>query len=105
MVISFMVKEAREHLEKYGLVYTLRPKLRKREGIDWYNHFRGDIKKGNVFIRYIGNYETRENKLVVKCDYSGFRTVKEWLERAGNSRYLYRVTMIYGNPSFYSISE
>ena len=97
MVISFMVEEARNHLEKHGLVYTLRPKKRKRVGKDWYNHFRGDTKKGSVFIRYIGNYETRENKLIVKCDYSGFRTVKEWLEKAGDSRFLYRVVMIWSD--------
>ena len=95
MVISFSVKEARNHLEKYGLVYTLRLNKRARVGKDWYNYFRGDTKKGDVFIRYIGNYETIEDKLIVKCGYSGFRTVKEWLEKAGKSRYLYRVTMIY----------
>lgn len=94
MVISFMVLEARHYLEDEGFVCTLRPSQRKRTGKDWYNHFRGDTKKGNVNIEYLGDYSSREILLDLYVKASGFNSRKVWLEKAGNSRHLYLITLL-----------
>lgn len=92
MVIWFNVKEARTFLLKNGYVYTLRPKRRKREGMEvlMYDSFG---KKGLVTVSFIkritGNRELEE---YVKC--SGFRSVVEWRRAAGQSRFLYRVDLL-----------
>jgi len=88
-----MVKEAREHLEKYGFVFTLRPSMRKGKGKDWYNHFRGDTKKGDVEIVYMGSiddYPLLQNYY----QGSGFKTREDWLKAAKGSKYLYFVGII-----------
>jgi len=106
MVISFMVKEAREQLETKGFVYTLRPQYRNT-GINWYNHFRGDTKKGDVMIEFIGYYgytellrgftdRTPDLEPFVKD--SGFDTLEEWLKKAKKSRYLFKVSEYFGGP-------
>jgi len=94
MVISFMVEEARKQLEEKDVVYTLRPTMRKRVGYDWYNHFRTDTKKGDVKIEYINNFLGYESMLKYYVRFSGFSSLEEWLEKAGKSRYLYRVILL-----------
>ena len=91
MVISFMVKEARKHLEEKGFVHTLRPLRKKIFENTWYNYFRGDTKKGDVFIIFIGNFKGRENDLINFSLFSGFDSLEKWLEKAGNNRNLYIV--------------
>ncbi len=97
-----MVKEAREHLEEHGFVYTLRPQFRKT-GFNWYNHFRGDTKKGDVHIIFIGYYgwtqllsgfRDRTQDLEDFVKESGFNSLEEWLKKAKKSRYLYKVRLI-----------
>ena len=102
MVISFMVKEAREQLEKHEIVYTLRPQFRKT-GKNWYNHSRGGPKKGDVNIQFIGYYgytellsgfRDRTPDLEPFVKYSGFNSLEDWLKKAKKSRYLYKVELI-----------
>ena len=88
-----MVKEAREQLENNGVVYTLRPQFRKT-GKDWYNYRRGDTKKGEVLVQFIGNYSNKEEQLEPFFKKSGFNSLEEWLKKAKKSRYLYRVTIL-----------
>jgi len=91
MVISFMVEEARNYLEENGFVYTLRPKERKKLGKDWYNHFRTDIKRGDINIEYLGDFTDKDDELLSWVAGSGFNDLKSWLEKAKNSRHLYRI--------------
>lgn len=93
MVISFAVEEARTQLEEKGLVYTLRPYIRFRIGKDWYNHFRGDTKKGDVFISFIGDFHRKDDDLERYVKDSGFVSLKKWLKKAKKSRYLYKVML------------
>jgi len=92
MVMSFMVKEARDQLEITGMVYTLRPQIR-RSGEDWYNHRRGDRKKGDIFIEFQMEI-TNDNQLQWALPFSGFNTVEEWRKKAKKSRYLYKVNLL-----------
>jgi hypothetical protein len=94
MVISFMVEEARNHLNKHGFVYTLRPYKRKRTGRDWCNYFRCDTKKADVMIGFLGEFSGREQELLQYTHFSGFNSLSEWLDKAKNSRYLYRVEKV-----------
>lgn len=94
MVISFMVEEARKRLEEKGFVYTLRRDKRKKVGYDWYNYFRTDTKKGNVIITFIGLFFKIDRRLDAFVIFSGFNSIEEWLEKAGESRYLYKVELI-----------
>jgi len=91
--MSFMVKEAREYLEKNKFVYTLRPFLRQRTGKDWYNYSRGDTKKGDVDIMFIGEIEDPE-ELQFFVYYSGFETLEDWVKAAKGSKYLYWVRLL-----------
>lgn len=88
-----MVKEAREHLEWFGFVYTLRHQYRNI-GRNEYNYRKGGSKKGDVYIELVGNYTGKENLLEGFVYGSGFKTLKEWLEKAKKSRYLYNVNLI-----------
>ncbi len=92
MPISFMVKEAREHLEEFGFVYTLRPQYRST-GKNEYNYRRGGPDIGDVYIELIGDYTGKENLLEGYVYGSGFNTLKKWLKKAKNSRYLYNVNL------------
>lgn len=89
-----MVEEARKQLEEKNIVYTLRLFKRKHEGYDWYSYFRGDTKKGNVIIEYIANFLGYERDLKGYVSYSGFSSIEKWLEKAGKSRYLYKVILV-----------
>ncbi len=92
MPISFMVKEAREQLENTGMVYTLRSHFRST-GKNEYNHFKGDTKKGDVYIEFVGDYKGSEQLLQRYVVNSGFKSLEEWLKKAKKSRYLYRVML------------
>ena len=92
-VISFMVKEARKHLEEKGFVCTLRPFKRKYTGESWYNYFRGDTKKGEVYIQFIREIIDPE-ELQVYAYYSGVETLEDWLKAAKGSKYLYWVRLL-----------
>ena len=93
MVISFSVLEARNHLETYGFVHTLRDK-RKRLGKDWYNYFRTDTKKGDVYVSFIEDFSLVEDLLEFYVITSGFNSLEEWLEKTKDSRHLYKVRLI-----------
>lgn len=93
MVISFSVEKARKQLEDKGVVYTLRLNKRKRVGKTWYNHFRGDTKKGDVYIYYVGDFLNRTYQLKHYVINSGFGSLREWLEKAKESRFLYEVVI------------
>ena len=97
-----MVKEARDQLENKGFVYTLRPQFRNT-GKNWYNYSRGGTKKGDVHIEFIGYYghaqflagfRDRKEYLEEFVKDSGFNSLEEWLKKAKNSRYLYKVKLI-----------
>jgi len=94
MVISFAVEEARTQLEEKGFVYTLRPYYRGKTGKNWYNHFRGDTKKGDVYIKFIKVVMDAKKELELYVKDSGFDSVKKWLKKAKKSRYLYKVRLL-----------
>lgn len=89
-----MIKESKEQLEKYGIVYTLRPKKRKIIGKSWYNYFRNDIKRGDVYIEFIGDFSYRSSQLEPYVKDSGFNSLKEWLKKAKKNRHLYKVRLL-----------
>ena len=91
MAIWVNVKEARHHLLEKGFVYTLRPKLR-REGRDMLC-WNGFGKKGMGAIKLVKEIEdTDELKEFVKK--SGFNSIADWLEKAKESRFLFRLELI-----------
>ena len=92
-VISFDYEEPRNYLEKIGFVYTLRLP-RKYIGESWYNYHRGDTKKGDVYIEFIGEFSNREDKLEIYVKNSGFNSLEEWLKKAKKQRYLYKVSLL-----------
>ena len=96
MVISFEVEKARKYLETHGFVYTLRFKERKQVGKDWYNYFRTDIKRGNVFIKFVGIFCTFNKRLEPYVKDSGFNSLEEWLKSTKKANYLllYKIIII-----------
>ncbi len=93
-MITFLVKEARSHLEEYGIVYTLREFSNRRVGKCKYNYFPNDRSRGSVFIVFIGNFFDKECELVPYVKDSGFNSLNEWLEKAGKARMLYSVSLL-----------
>ena len=93
MVISFAVKEARTQLEKHGIVYTLRLQYR-HTGKTGYNHFGGDTNKGDVYIKFIGDFSNRKEDLEPFVKGSGFDSLEKWLKKAKKSRFLYKVRLL-----------
>lgn len=91
MVIWFNVEKARKFLLENGIVYTLRPKLR-REGKEplFYGGFG---KKGEVLVDFVGEV-LDDADLKGYVDKSGFETIEEWRAKASESRYLYRVLLL-----------
>ena len=87
-----MVKEARDRLENRNFVFTLRPQFR-HTGKNWYNYFKGDTPKGDVYIMFIGHYQGREDELEPFVKGSGFKTLKDWLKKAKKSRFLFKVSL------------
>jgi len=92
-MIMFAVKEARNQLENKRFVITLR-KHRRKTGRNYYNYYRGDIKRGIVSIIYLSNMEGHEENLKSFVAGSGFKTLEEWLEKAKDARFLYKVKLI-----------
>ena len=93
MVIWFNNDKAREHLLKFGFVYTLRPKKR-RVGVEplfW----KKQKKRGTVSVGYVGNIEKLEHIFTYSAQkMSGFSSLTEWFEAAKWSKYLYRVVLL-----------
>ena len=95
MPIYFNITSARNHLLKNKVVYTLREGKRRHLG-------RTQIRKGSFvnfeligdgrvsFVKSINN----DNELLPYVKQSGFQEVKDWREKAGNSKYLYMVELI-----------
>jgi len=91
MPIWVNVKEARDHLLEKGFVYMLRP-IRQRKGRDMLS-WNGPGKKGMGTIKLVKEIEaTDELEEFVKE--SGFSSVADWLEKAKESRFLYRLALI-----------
>ncbi len=103
MVISFSVKEARNHLLKEGFVYTFRWKERKNIGKNWANKGRLKGKIANVYIHKPRLIETVSD-LNIYVSGSGFKTKKEWFDvimsmnipksMHGFIGYLYKVSVL-----------
>lgn len=92
-VMSFKYEESRNQLENKSFVYTLRPQYR-HTGKNWYNHFRGDTKKGDIHVKFIGDFSNREEDLEPFVKGSGFDSLEKWLKKAKKSRYLYKVRLL-----------
>ena len=90
MVMWFNVKEAREFLLKNEYVLTLRPKRRAREDCWELLSWEGFGKKGDAYVLFVKKIEDVE-RLRKLVRWSGFATLEEWLEKAGESRFLYLV--------------
>ena len=83
MVIIFKNHQARTQLLTKGKVYTFRRgKLRKKLGSDWATTMRGGPKIADVIINPIMHIEPNhlEGSLRPLVDYSGFDSVRDWLE-------------------------
>ena len=91
MVMWFNVEEARNFLLKNLSVYTLRPKTR-REGKEVLS-YGGFGKKGVVYVVFVKEIND-DSELEEFVTESGFNSVEEWLEKAGESRYLYYVMLL-----------
>jgi len=95
MSIYFNITEAKNHLLKNKVVYTLRERKRKYLGKcqihqGSYRNFE-IIGNGRVsFVKSINN----DNELLPYVKQSGFEEVKDWRKKAGNSKYLYKVELI-----------
>lgn len=89
----FNVKEAREQLLKDRVVYTLRPKRRKREGheILMYNGFG---KKGDLDVDFLMEVENDADIPEIAVEMSGFPSMEAWRKAAKDARFLYRVELI-----------
>lgn len=103
IVIWFNNKKAREHLLKYGFVYTLRPfstyskdGVRKtgREPLFWKKKkIRGYVDV--TFIKKIDNISDMSlDNNIHFLDNSGFDSMREWEKAANNEMYLYFVEII-----------
>ena len=91
MPIWFNITQARKHLLKHGLVYTLRPKQR-RVGKDILC-YEGVGKKGNVTISFAGHI-INDIVLLKYVENSGFNSVMAWRLAAKDSKFLYKVKLI-----------
>jgi len=97
MVMWFNVPQARNFLLQNGFVYTLRPKpyrlrSKKKRGIDVLMFNRVE-KRGEVYFEFIKVVDDPEElKPLVK--YSGFKTLEEWLRKAGENRCLFKVILL-----------
>ena len=91
MVIWFNVAEARKCLLDRGIVYTLRPKER-REGREVLS-YGGFGKKGIVNVRFEKENPT-DDDLAIHLPNSGFASVDDWRRAAGDSSFLYCVTLL-----------
>ena len=95
--IYFNIKEAREQLVNHNVVYTLREN-KKKEGE---TQVRKSKDKGLFPFEILGFAKISFVKEITNPydlkDYipkSGFRTIDDWLEKAGDSRFLHKVELI-----------
>jgi len=92
------VKEAKDFLLSKGFVFSLRPKRRKR---DHYNptgyrevlSYDGFGKKGVVFVKFVKLIKS-DDELLPFVKLSGFNDLKEWKEKARDSRFLYLIQLL-----------
>ena len=94
MPIWFNVKEAYDHLMKYGFVYTLRPNQRKEK--DGWTELCTKFEKSKhtgrkVLVTFIGRMRNNMKDFKPYVPFSGFKDLASWLGAAGDSRFLYRV--------------
>lgn len=83
-------RDARELLFGNRVVYTLRSN-RRREGHEALFWDRPK-KKGLVIVRLMKEISNL-SELVPFVPYSGFKTLKEWLEGSKGCRYLYKLIL------------
>ena len=119
MVISFSIKEARDHLTSKGYVYTFRwsrrkqfKKLEEQDPIkfkalrpcirDWANKGRGTRKICDVVIGEVGRFSPGGGDLENYVEWSGFNSWRDWywvimeLKPSGHGceGYLYKVQQL-----------
>jgi len=93
-MIFFNVSEARQQLLSRGIVYTLRPRMR-RVGTDLavYGSYFEQKRIGNVsvsFIKQVNHIDELREYLFA----SGFKTSEDWWKAAKGSRFLFRVALL-----------
>ena len=93
MVMWFNVKEAREQLLKDQVVYSLRPKRRKREGHEILM-FNGFGKKGDLNVEFLMEVEKDSDIPEICVEMSGFSSMEDWRKAAKDGRFLYRVELL-----------
>lgn len=83
-------RDAREFLFSNRVVYALRPKQRREghEALFWDK----PKKRGLVIVRLVKEVSNL-SELVPFVPYSGFTTLKEWLEGSGGCKYLYKLIL------------
>ena len=100
----FNVEQARSHLLEKGFVLTLRPKAlrgpgRKTSGYDVLM-YKGFGKKGNIFFCYV-TFIRDPAALDLYSKYSGFTSLSEWQQVAGDNRHLFLVVLL-DRPAMHS---
>lgn len=93
-MIFFNVKEARTQLLRDGVVYTLRPKLR-RSGRDLavYGSYFKNERLGSVMVSFKRKIESPD-ELTEYLPWSGFAKMEDWLAKAKGSVFLYEVRIL-----------
>ena len=93
-MIWFNVRQALNQLLKHGEVYTLRPKKR-REGIEpLFSKFFPQKSKGDrVLVKFVKKI-TKKEDLIPFVAKSGFSSIDEWLQKAGEASFLYYVRLL-----------
>lgn len=87
----FNVPEAREYLLKKGLVYTLRPKMRKvGKDTAFYGSFYKKEEIGPIWVDFIKEVKEPGEVQEYVSD-SGFGNVEDWWKAAKGSRFLFKV--------------
>ncbi|MFX0089937.1 MAG: hypothetical protein ACFFA1_08730 [Promethearchaeota archaeon] len=96
-MIWLNISDASEFLFRNRTVYTLHPKQR-REGhgaLFWDR----PKKRGLGIVRFIEEISNL-SELVPFVPYSGFKTLKEWLEGSKGYKYLYKLILSDGERSW-----
>jgi hypothetical protein len=95
MPIYFNITEARNHLMKNKIVYTLRE--RRRMHLGKLQIRQGSYRQSKVlgksrvsFVKSINN----DNELLPYVKQSGFGNIEDWRKKAGKGKYLYKVELI-----------
>jgi len=98
MPIWFNNRKALKYLLKHGVVYTLRPRKRKeKDGVTiLYTNLYGKpyCTGRRVRVEFIREMDNDLRCYKPYCKQSGFETIKEWVEAANDSRFLYRVELL-----------